>query len=257
MKIMTYNILNGGIDDKGSRIEYIINVINKEKPDFLAIQEANNFDKNNNELLKRISDETNLPYYILSPGALCDNKKRYHVVSLSRHPVREEHMFFSDAAVQSAALSVVIDSPLGELSICNVHLNARSENERLKEIKSILKFQSKYKNHIILGDFNAIFRTNKYSDLTAREFTYYDLTHFYVTDLLKKSYVDTLTNLNIKDRSTHPTSGVGHPISKSPIRIDHVFITSLLSSHIKSGSVIKTEISEIASDHYPVVVTLD
>jgi len=152
MKIMTSNILEGGIDDKGSRIEYIIDVIKEVNPDFLALQEANNFDKNNNELLKRVSNEIKLPHYTLSQGALYDDQRRYHVVSLSRYPMREERTF-QDPLFQSAALSVVIDSPLGELSLCNVHLHAHSEDERLKELAVILKYQSKHKNHIILGLF--------------------------------------------------------------------------------------------------------
>jgi hypothetical protein len=43
---MTYNILHGGIDSNGSRIEYIIDIIKEEIPDFVAIQEAHKFDKN-------------------------------------------------------------------------------------------------------------------------------------------------------------------------------------------------------------------
>lgn len=246
MKIMTYNILDGGIDDKGSRIEYIIDVIKKAKPDFVAIQEANNFAKNDNELLKRLSKETNLSHYALS---------RDHVVSLSRNPLREEHQF-PESSFQSAALSVVINSPIGELSLCNVHLHANSEDERLKEVKAVLNYQSKYKKYIILGDFNALSRSDNYGDLSAREFTHYDLTGFEVTDMLNIDHVDAVANLNVKDRSTHPTIGVGNPISKSPIRIDYMFVTPSLSAHIKDATVIKTQTAEKASDHYPVVITL-
>jgi endonuclease/exonuclease/phosphatase family metal-dependent hydrolase len=110
MKIMTYNILEGGVDDNGSRIEHIIDVIKEVNPGFLALQEANNFDKNDNELLKRVSNETKLPHYTLSQGSLYEGKKRYHVVILSRYPLREEYTF-PDSSFQAAALSVVVDSP--------------------------------------------------------------------------------------------------------------------------------------------------
>ncbi len=255
MKIMTYNILEGGIDNKGSRIEHIIDVIKEVNPDFLALQEANNFDKNDSELLKRVSNETNLPHYTLSQGALHGDGERYHVVSLSRYPLREEHTF-PESSFQSAALSLVIDSSLGEISLCNVHLHASSEDERLKELAVILKYQSRNKNNIILGDFNAISRSDHYADLSAEEFTHYDLTRFDVTDMLNRSYVDVISNLNVSESSTHPTVGVPHPISKSPIRIDYMFITQSLFSNIKSGAVIKTKTSDVASDHYPTVVTL-
>ena len=255
MKIMTYNILKGGIDNKGSRIEYIIDVIKKANPDFVAIQEASNFDKNDNELLKRVSNETKLPHYALSQGTLYDDQRRDHVVSLSRYPLREEHLF-PGSSFQCAALSVVIDCPLGELSLCNVHLHAHSEDKRLREAEAVLSYQSKYKKYIILGDFNALSRSDHYDDLSAREFTYYDLTRFEATDMLNMDLVDAVAHLNVKDRSTHPTIGVSHRISKSPIRIDYIFVTPSLSANIKNATVIKTQTAEKASDHYPVVVTL-
>jgi len=250
---MTFNILDGGIDNKRSRIEHIIDVIKGVNPDFVAIQEADNFDKNENELLKKVSNGTKLPHYALSQGTLRDDQRRRHAVCLSRYPLREKHTFL-DFSVH-AALSVVIDSPFGELSLCNVHLHPFSEDERLKQVGVVLSYQSKYKKHIVLGDFNAITRSDNHGDLTAEEFTHYDLTRFDVTDMIKRSYVDTIAYLNVDDRNTHPTSGVPHPISKTPIRIDYMFVTPSLSAHIKNATVIKTQTAEKASDHYPLVVT--
>lgn len=152
---MTYNILEGGIDSSGSRIEYIVDIIKKEDPDFVAIQEASDFDINEYELLKRVSNETKLPYYALSQGTLASDQKIFHVASLSRYPLQEEYLF-PGSTFQCAPLSVVVDSPLGKLSICNIHLHARSEDERVREAEVILGYQSNYSKHIILGDFNSI-----------------------------------------------------------------------------------------------------
>jgi exodeoxyribonuclease-3 len=255
MKIMTYNILDGGIDSNGSRIEYIIDTIKKEKPDFVAIQEAHNFDKNEYELLKKVSKAVKLPYYALSQGALDDDKERSHVVSLSRYPLQEEYLF-PNFTFQCAALSVVIDSPLGKLSICNIHLHAHSEDERVSEAEMVLSYQAKHGKYIILGDFNSLSRSDTYGDLCAREFTFYDLTRFEVTDIFNVYHTDAVAHINVSDRSTHPTVGVTHRISKTPIRIDYVFLTPSLSTHIKNAQIIKTPTAEKASDHYPVVVTL-
>jgi len=256
MKIMTFNIWEGGIDDLGSRIDFIIDVIKEANPDFLALQEANNFDKDGDALLKKISNEIALPYYALSPGSLHENGKRYHVVSLSRFPLLEEYRFPGFLADQ-ATLSVVVDSPLGELSLCNLHLHAHSEDKRLNELEIILKYQSRYKTHILLGDFNAISSSDNYGDLSAREFTHFDFVRFDVTDMLNKSYLDTLAHLSAEDRYTSPTAGVSHPISKSPIRIDYILVTPSLTTRIRSATVIKTPTSEKASDHYPVTLTLE
>lgn len=252
---MTYNILEGGVDDKGSRIEHIVSVIKKADPDFVAIQEANNFDKNDNELLKRVSNETKLLHYALARGTLYGDQKRYHVVSLSRYPLQGVYLF-PGSLFQSAALFVVINSPFGELSLCNVHLHSSSEDERLREARVVLGYQSNYKKHIILGDFNALSRSDHYGDLSAQEFTSYDLARFETTDMFNRDYVDVTAHLNVNDRSTYPTIGVSHKVSKSPIRIDYIFVTPSLSAHIKNVEVVKTQTAEKASDHYPVVVTL-
>jgi len=256
MKIMSYNILYGGIDEKGSRIEKIIDVINGVKPDFLALQEANHFDESDHALLRRISDETNLPYFALSQGGLYEGKEHFHVASLSRTPLRNLHTFIG-SSFQSAALSVVIDSPLGELSLCNVHLHAFSEDERLKEIGVVESHQSKFKLGVVLGDCNAISRLDHYDDRSAKEFTQYDLTRFDSTDMfVNNGYIDSVAHLGIKDRSTHPTHGCKHALSKTDIRIDYIWVTSPLLPFIDVASVIKTPGSEIASDHHPVTLTL-
>ena len=252
---MTFNILEGGIDGAGLRIDFIIDVIKEVQPDFLALQEANNFDKDDNALLKKVSSEIDLPYHALSSGSIRESGKRYHVVSLSRFPLREIHTF-SNFLFKCAVLSVIIDSPLGELSICNLHLDVNSRDSRVREARAVLDYQSKFKKSVILGDFNSLSHFDHYEDLSAEEFTTYDLTSYTTTDLFNKDYVDSVARLNVNDRRTHPTIGVGHPISKSPIRIDYIFVTPSLTTHLKSATVIKTSTSEKASDHYPVALTL-
>lgn len=259
---MTFNILDGGISGNESRIEHIIKVINDERPDFLALQEANHFDKNNNALLKRVSRETELSHYALSQGSPNKEEDPYHVASLSRYPLLHVEEFLS-SSFQSAALSVTIKSPLlGELSLCNVHLHSSSEVQRIEEISQILNHQSKFPNHIILGDHNALsasdFSNGLSADhLAAGEFTNYDLTRFDLTDLLRdKGYVDSIAHLDVQNRHTHPTSGCPHPISKTPIRIDYIWGTPSLRPLMQEAAVIRTLSAKKASDHYPVTLTL-
>lgn len=103
---------------------------------------------------------------------------------------------------------------------------------------------------------DSLSRFDNYGDLSAYEFTHYDLTRYAATDLYNLNHTDAVAYLNVNDRSTHPTIGVTHKISKTPIRVDYVFLTSSLTNHIKEAKIIKTPTAEKASDHYPVVVTL-
>jgi len=249
---MTFNILEGGIDENGSRIDFIKEVIKEASPDFLALQEAYNFEKDNDQLLKEVSQHTGLQYYALSPGRILEDGKQYHAASFSRYPFKEKYLF-SGSQFQNAALFTVIDSSVGELSICNIHLHiplnfeeAGSEDKRLKELEIILGHISRYKNLILLGDFNSISRDDNY-DLKTLEVE----PRFDVTSKLARDYVDVASYLKLEDRSTHPTPINKNPSYTMPVRIDYIFVSSSLAPRIQDATVIKTPISEQASDHYP------
>jgi len=274
MKLMTFNILWGGIDKYRSRIDFIKKVIREVSPDFLALQEVDNFEKDNNKLLKELSQDSGLQYYALSHGPIQGNGERYKysVASLSRYPLEKKHAF-SDSPLQYAALSTVIDSPLGELSVCNVHLNLGEyrwnngsqmwemkpgksgkglENKRLEELEIILKHVSGYKNQILLGDFNSVSADDNY-DLATLEMEH----RFDVVKLLQQDHVDTALHLGLANRSTYPTLVNKNPDFIRSVRIDYIFVSRSLAAHIKKASVIKTPVSKQASDHYPFVVTLE
>ncbi len=253
---MSYNILEGGVDLNGSRIETIIDVINDVNPDFLAIQEANRFDENDFALLKMVSEQTNLPHYALSQGAVYEDGERNHAASFSRYPFNNVHRF-EDDSFKCAALSVSIDCPVGKLSLCNIHLHPRSGDERLREIGVVQDFQSQFETNIILGDNNALSRLDTYGDLAAEEFSYYDLDKYDAIDMfIDKGFIDTVAYFDVKDRTTHPTLGWPHPVSKSQIRIDYIWADPSLLPLMKAANVIKTVDVENASDHRPVTLTL-
>ena len=253
MRVMTFNILLGGIDENGSRIESITKVINDASPDFVALQEANNFNKDNDKLLKEVSQNIGLQYYALSPGSTLDGEQ-FNVASFSRYPFKEKHLFYGPQ-FQCAGLFTAIGSPLGELSICNVHLNlekGHSEDKRLKELEVILKHLSGYKNQILLGDFNSISLDDNYDPETL------EVEHrFDVTNILKRDYVDTALYLGLDNRISYPTASNKNPDYTMPIRVDYIFVTPSLASNIKDVTVIKTWTSEQASDHYPIIATIE
>ena len=253
MRVMTFNILRGGIDENGSRIESIKKVINDVSPDFVALQEANNFREDDDKLLKEVSQHIGLAYYALSPGSDLAGE-RFNVASFSRYPFKEKHLF-SGPQFQCAGLFTVIGSPLGELSICNIHLNHEegdSEDIRLKELGVILEHVSGYENLILLGDFNSLSFDDNYDPETVQLEYRFD-----VTNTLKRDYVDIASYLELDNGITHPTASNKDPKYTMPIRIDYIFVTPSLAPHIKDATVIKTPTSEQASDHYPMIATIE
>lgn len=78
MRLMTYNISNGGED----RFELIIEIISNEKPDFLVINEANGFDKNDNQKLNKFAGQIGLRHFDLS----LSGEYEYHTAIFSKYP---------------------------------------------------------------------------------------------------------------------------------------------------------------------------
>jgi len=251
MKLMTFNILKGGIDEYGSRIDFIKEVIKEASPGFLALQEANNFEKDDNKLLREISQDIGLQYYALSAGSILEDGEQYHTASLSCYPLKKNYPF-TGPSFQCAALFSLIDSPLGELAICNIHLNVNSEDERLKELEIILEYMAVYKNQILLGDFNSIALDDDYDPETLEVESRFD-----VTNILNRDYVDVASHLKLDNRSMCPTPSNRNPDYTKPIRIDYIFVSPTLAACIKAATVIKTPVSEQASDHYPLILTIE
>lgn len=252
MKLMTFNILQGGINKYASRsrIDLIINVIRDANPDFVALQEAHDFERNNKRRLREISKRTGLKHCDLFPGTPHDWDRQSNVANLSSYQIKERYKF-PGCIISGGALLAVINSPIGELSICNLHLNAHSEDIRLEEIEIILEHTARFKNVILLGDFNSLSRDDEYDPETL-EVEY----SFEATDMLKMHYVDVASHLGLKDRSTFPTLTNSDLDFTKPLRVDYIFVSPSLEGHIKDVAVIKTSDSEKASDHYPIVVTL-
>jgi endonuclease/exonuclease/phosphatase family metal-dependent hydrolase len=128
MKLMTYNILFGGrsIADTADRRDDILKLIKQHAPDVVALQEANFFDQD--DTLERMSSELSLPVHALAQGALYEGDLRYHVVLFSRYPIISTHDF-PDEDFQSAALSVLLKTEIGNISVCNVHLHSYVEEK--------------------------------------------------------------------------------------------------------------------------------
>ena len=251
MKIMTFNILTGGTDEYGSRIDFIKEAISEVSPDFVALQEANDFQKDNRRLLREVSQHIGLRYYTLSTGSMREGRQ-YHLASLSRYPFKKKYVHSQAPFSIEAPISTVIDSPLGELSICNLHLDAWSENKRLKELEIILRDESEYRNQILLGDFNSVSSSDNY-DVERLEVE----ARFDVTDILRRDYVDVASYLGLEDRSTFPAQANKSLAFTRDIRIDYIFVAASLAARIKGASMLKTPTTDQASDHYPLVVTIE
>lgn len=253
MKLMTYNILNGG----EAGLDLVIDVVKKESPDFLTINEANTFSGQENKLLKEFADKTGFKYYELGLSGEYD----YHVAVLSKYPLKQIQKL---QPLMRACLISVIETELGEISVASLHLTPYTEDLRHPEIDLILNYQSKFENKILMGDMNSLSPNDDYSpemvanfnDMQMKKFTTDGKLRFdAIGKILSKGYIDSAVKLGKNKEHTAPTA-INEHSAHSDMRLDYVFVSESLVPYLQNYRVVKNELTERASDHYPVIVEL-
>lgn len=246
IRVMTYNILNGG----ENRESYILDVIQAVKPDVVILQEV--FNEN---LLRFLSQSLEMNYY-LGKG----NKKR-KVALLSRFPVRtfkSHHPLFPiwrnfiDANIEyepDKTIRLIGVHPIANLGIL-------FEIWRLWEAKYILNHVRNSQNEpcLIAGDFNAIAPGEKVKTETMprwlQQIIYLQgnrVYHFSLAKILSSGFTDCFRSLNSDEGFTLPP-----PDPNS--RLDYILVNEKMKAFLRSCWVVRESASvNQASDHYPVV----
>ncbi len=251
MRLMTYNILDGAADT----LQEIIEVVKKESPDYLTLNEANTFAANDNKVLKDFARETNFPYFDIALSGEYD----YHVAVLSKYPFKSVHKL---QPLARACLIALIDSPLGEISIASLHLTPYSEDLRHPEIDLILDFQQQYPHKILMGDMNSLSKNDKYDEKIIADFNETQIKKFTsngklrfdaIEKILSTGYQDSAVLLNKNNETTVPTPS-NNDSAHAAMRLDYIFLSSSLSVQLSAYEVVKNERTNKASDHYPVII---
>lgn len=250
---MTYNILNGG----EAGLNSVVEVVKSESPDYLTINEANTFAANDNEVLKQFAIKTGFEYYELALSGEYD----YHVAALSKYPLMQVQKL---QPLMRACVISVVETELGEVSIASLHLTPYTEDLRHPEIDLILNYQSKFNNRILMGDMNSLSPNDGYNPGMIKEFNEMQLKKFTtdgklrfdaISKIISNGYVDCAVKLGKNKEYTAPTA-INEYSAHSNMRLDYIFLSESLIRHLKSYKVIKSDLTEKASDHYPVVVEL-
>ena len=250
---MTYNILNGG----EAGLDLVIDIVKKESPDYLTINEANAFSDKNNKLLKEFADRTGFKYYELGISGEYD----YHVAALSRYPLK--HVQKPQPLMRACVISL-IETALGKISVASLHLTPYTEDLRLPEMDLILSYQRTFKNKILMGDMNSLSPNDDYNpdivasfnDIQTKKFTTDGKLRFDVIGkILSNGYIDSAVKLRKNKERTAPTA-INEFSAHSDMRLDYVFISESLAPYLLEYKVVKNDRTEKASDHYPVIVEL-
>ena len=250
MKVMTYNIMSGG----HGRIGLILEVVQKESPDFLTINEAVGFEKTG--VLEHVSSVARLPHFRLA----CSEK--YHVAILSRFPFKNIKVI---KPLMRAGIIAEVETGLGDIAIVGVHLTPYTEDQRIREINCILEQLDTYELAVLMGDMNSLAQSDGYSDDIVATFTEVQLKKFtsdgrlrfdIINRILSRGYIDTAVSFGKHQQRTAPTS-LNESGEHANMRLDYIFASKTLGRRVSSYTVVANPVSDKASDHYPVTVVID
>lgn len=250
---MSYNIFTGG----QNRLDFIIAAIKEENPDFLTINEANDFLADDKKVLKKFSQGIGLPYYEVAPA-----KSGYDLAFFSKMPIKKSEIIMSQ---ERPALLTEVDSELGPLSIVSLHLSPSSEDVRLSETAFIIAAQKEKPAAVIMGDMNSLSREDGYkpeiiyrfNDRQINKFASQGKLQFEAVDtIIKAGYKDAAVQSNKNQETTVPTPS-NKDSAHSDLRLDYIFLSEPLAPRLSGYRVVKNELTGQASDHYPIVAVLN
>jgi len=252
LKIVSYNLFRGA---QVTRNELVL-FLNQESPDIVCLQEVNGWQANDFEVLKDVAQKINMTAYVYG-----DSHTDYKLVTLSKYPIIDSTIY-KDGVWHS-----MIDSFLKvdgkDLRVINIHLNPNSEILRKNEIENLLLRLDENVPALILGDFNSISRQDRYPDDLRDQLRVAGIDKFGenelrydVTDLLESSgYIDIGASFNIFANTVPTRSNIdkNHIV---PLRLDYIYGNQAVKDNIKNISVVKSDLTDIISDHYPISVSI-
>lgn len=253
MRIATYNLFEGARDT----LPLVQDFVKQQDIDVLCVQEANGWNDGKPSLLETLAANTGLNAYVYG-----DSNTRYKLATLSRNTILSSQVYtegFWHCVVQAT-----VQNGDETLDIWNIHLNPRDEGSRLIEAARIVEMVDTTKPAIVMGDFNSLSEADHYPDeligsLSLQGIKKFgtDKLRFDVTDYFARHGLVDLAAMAGKRETTVPTPANNDKYHAAKMRLDYMFATSSLIDSVHNISVPKDGLTDVISDHYPVVLTLE
>lgn len=230
LRVMTYNIHVGVGMDKKLDLQRIADVINREHPDLIGLQEVDRGVKRTEgkDEIAELAAMTNMQY-AFAPNLDYQGGK-YGVAILSRLPIRNTvHRMYENKreAERRGMLLVEVEVDHQLLTFVTTHLDYQFDDGRVFETEQLLKFLNDIRGPlIVVGDLNDVPAGNAYK-------------------LLRTKFDDAWLASRAKGE------GFSYPADKPAKRIDHIFYGGGIRA--KKAWVVET----LASDHIPVAAEVE
>ena len=233
LRVMTYNIHVGVGMDKKLDLQRVADVINREQPDLVGLQEVDRGVKRTEgkDEIAELAAMTRMQF-AFAPNLDFQGGK-YGVAILSRLPIKDTvHRMFENKreAERRGMLKVEADAGSGKtISFVTTHLDYQFEDGRLFETEQLLRFLDGIKTPlIVVADLNDTPEGGAYK-------------------LMRTLFDDAWLSSRAKG------DGFSYPADSASKRIDHIFCRTSDRVRVKKAWVVET----LASDHVPVVAEIE
>jgi exodeoxyribonuclease-3 len=264
---MTWNIKTGGIDHGGidhggidhggidhgdaDRLGAIEAVVDRARPDLLALQELRGF-------------ERRMPAFAGALGLVPQLARSVFgqpVAVLVRPPLEIVGRAAVTWRLHHAAAEVTVATDAGPLTVVSTHLNSFSAERRRREAVWLAARYARRGLVILAGDLNSlspgtVLAPDALPPAYRRRHLEPDGTvnTLAMEAFARAGFADVWQAAG--DGWTVPTTrGGGHEFART--RLDYVLAVPPLVTHVREARVIRGDETEYASDHYPLLVELD
>ena len=245
--VMTYNIHHGAGMDGKLDLDRIAEVIKTQDADIVGLQEvdANYSARSDFQDQARILAEKLRMHYIYGPAIVSgdpQNPNLYGDAVLSRFPIEHSKVHklrFRQGHEPRVCVEARIDIDGQDYTFMVTHLDHMKNEVRVEQTQDILKAVESIKGPIILmGDFNCLPPGENSSDEWTRKTKPVGL----VIEKFKDSFL------------LAPKGSPG--TIRGDRRIDYIFVSPDLAKKVKFCRVIRTPLTDVASDHRPVIAEI-
>ncbi|WP_328650299.1 endonuclease/exonuclease/phosphatase family protein [Micromonospora sp. NBC_00330] len=264
LRVMTWNIRTGGRDRGGlDRLDQVVQVVDEQAPDVLALQELRGFDRDG--LMAGVAGQVGMiPHLARS----CFGQP---VAVLVRPPYRVVDAGSVRRPFHHAAARVVVATSAGPFTVLGTHLYPYSGGRRRMEVDWLVAAMRRDRGKLTLvtGDLNSLDPTVDHTARLAGMPTLYRRRHLRrsggavdtraVARLLAAGLVDLWPSGNVD-----APEAAGHTVPTrlggaefAGMRLDYLLGSPAVAQRTHDCRVIRDGVAATASDHYPLLATLE
>lgn len=261
LKVISYNILQGFREDDPELKKSFMKWADSINPDVIAFQEMNGY---TNEELKELGQKMGYPYTALV------RETGYPPAIISKYPLK------NTGKITEGLLHGFLYTQILDQHFVVLHLNPFSYKKRNEEIRIVLDQLSNVpekESVLIMGDFNSLAPTDslfygkndeklvlmKEKELEndkIRNLNNENLDYSVIQLIIDAGYIDTWKQMHPENYTkSAPTSSMRSDPAND-VRIDYIWINEAMRPRLKNSTIIKDDLSERLSDHYPMLLEL-